>query len=490
MLQDGRDGDPGETARILSGKGSSLRRPPPPQSSPPEMLPAGITSNHLHVTGLCAMDEAMGVEEAKRAASAAVLWIVDTYAFQRAISMSIASSGAPSGSASGSTPSPLPAATPDDILARASILAEALCVWGHFGLPLESLEAALRPRLGDAVDTRVLTAVFLPQLSPDVRRSGAISTDVAVAGGGSGGWQRQLLSVGPAGQPVASLGPTSAQAGTASELGLSPGFLFSLTRLSGKLAAAAAAEAATATAMASVGVGGSGRGCPGFVSTAMAGQRSPFSMSGSTSAYSDGRTAPSPLALLLQHRAGTGAGELASPIRLALPAAAFMEGREGGNGGTAMSGVIGLKTKGRSAWPADANEERSGRAVAVAAYASPSRADDASEVVWFSCGHHYSREHLVRTAVPTCMSRERHLTSPLQRTQQALALEYDRRNPGAACPECATKELGRLVAGLRPAAGAAAGEGGAAPGVPTPPPLPTTLTPPPRFQAHGPPRAR
>lgn len=459
------------------------------------MLPAGITGNYLHGTRLCAMDEATGVEEAKRAASAALLWIVDAYAFQRAaISMSIASSGAPAGSDSGSTPSPLPAATSDDILARASVLAEALCVWGHFGLPLESLEAALRPRLGDAVDTRVLTAVFLPQLSPDLRRSGAISNDLAAAGGGSGGWQRQLLNVGPAGQPVASLGPTSAQAGAASELGLSPGFLFSLTRSSGKLAAAAAAAVATVTA--SVGVEGSGRGYPGFVSTAMADQRSLFSMSGinSTSAYSDGRTTalstPSPLALLLQHRAGTGAGELPSPIRLALPAAAFMEGQEGGNGGNAMSGVIGLKTRSRSAWPADAKEERSGPAVAVAARASPSRADDASEVVWFSCGHHYSREHLVRTVVPSCMSKERHLTSPLQRTQQALALEYDRRNPGAACPECATKELGRLVAGLRPAAGAAAGEGGAAPGVPTPPPLPTTLTPPPRFQAHGPPRAR
>lgn len=478
------------------------------------MLPAGTDSNQGDER-VYAVDAAAGQEEeeAKRVASAALLRIMDAYAFHRA-TVSVVGGSAPASADLRSTPAEpaadavsgaaaaflLPAATSDSsILARASVLAEALCMWGHFGLPLESLEAALRPRLGGGDDTRVLTAVFFPQLSPDIRQNGgAIRTDPAVAGDSSGGWrQRQVLSVGPAGQPVASLGPTSSQAVAASGLGLSPVFLFSLTRASGKLAAAAAAAA---MATSSAGVGGSGRGSPGVVSTAMTRQRSPFSVPGSLSGRSDGRMAalstPSPLALLLQHRTGgggAGGGVLASPIRLAPPTSSIVGGREGGNGGT-------MTMRGRSAWPEDAKEEkkrstsRAGATIAAAAaatHSSSSRCADVSEVVWFSCGHHFSREHLVRTVAPSCISSERHSTSSLQRTQQALALEYSRRNAGAACPECATKELGRLVAGLRPSAGAPGVGGGAvAPGVPVPPPLPTPLVPPPRFQTHDRTRAR
>lgn len=94
----------------------------------------------------------------------------------------------------------------------------------------------------------------------------------------------------------------------------------------------------------------------------------------------------------------------------------------------------------------------------------------------FSCGHSFTRQHLLDAVVPASVSSVRQATASLERTQQVLALEYDGQgrgtaSAGAACPECAARELIRLAA----VAGASMRSRGVATGgaaVPIPPPPP------------------
>lgn len=431
-----------------------------------------------------------------------MLRIADTHVFRRSsdgsgdcdsVSTAVSSTAGAGAVPRAATQSPVAAtapAAPHVILARASILAQALCVWGHYGLPRVPLESSLRPRLDDRDDARVLAAVFFPQLSRDVTQTTGRSRDQHVAAAAEGlgtGYTRgeKVMSAGVGRTEAAPAGPTAAQIEAARKLGLSPRFTLALLRVAEK---PRPFPGSITPPRNSDGTGGGSRG----------GQTSPepASSSATTSepassgaslppgfpAHNDDtrlRTpAPSALALLLEDRAGGG--------------------RERGRVGLAMSGVGGasagaglsaLQPPGVRGQPATWSEAVAGgrafgaaAAAAAAATASDERADD----VWFSCGHRFSRDHLLRTVVPTCLSTVSQATSSLQRTRQILTLEYEGRSAGAACPECAANELGRLVAGLRPAAAPAAAsrvfEGGVAKGSTAPPPPPPPLSPSPQPQ--------
>ena len=234
------------------------------------------------------------------------------------------------------------------------------------------------------------------------------------------------------------------------------------------------------------GVGGASRGGqrPPEPASSSATTSQPVSSSGASlpsgfPARNDGmgpnNLTPSTLALLLEDRAGGG--------------------RQRGRVGVTMSGVGGaspgsglsaLQPPGARGQPVSWSEAVAGGRASGAAAAAAS--DEHADGVWFSCGHRFSRDHLLRTVVPTCLSTVSQATSSLQRTRQILTQEYEGRRAGAACPECAATELGRLVARLRPAAAAAAAlrvvEGGisneSSPPPPAPPPPPPPLSPSPR----------
>lgn len=489
-LQGGKSVAPSETARILGGKGSPPHRSLPPSQSEPPTADGGT----YEVLGRAFMNSVEG----NRGAYAAVLRIIDAYAFQ---------SGAASGSGGGSNTSmppmtdakartaaaptfssvvPAAPVAPDVILVRASILAEALCVWGCFGLPLAPLEASLRPRLDDRDNARVLTTVFFPQICPDVTLNRATSRGqtrvAAVVAAGGGDWGGQNFSGGGTVLKAASLGPTPSQIEAASGLGLSASFLLALTRAGGKLSAS---PASPELCRPTEDVADGGHRSPvlgsqmhlgvGLTATTAAQPSSSSSFSalapGISACNSVGprTSAPAPLTLLLEHRAGV--RKLASSVRFAPALSADGRGRESGRGGTPMSEVA-ERSFARSSRPLpDARDQAvawSGAGPAAGACAPTNNDED---TVWFSCGRRYSRDHLLRTVVPACVSRIRHATSSLPRTQQALALEYEGRNAAAACPECAVKELGRLVAGLRPAAvGTGVVVGGVSTGGVSPPP--------------------
>lgn len=374
-------------------------------------------------------------------------------------------------------------AAPHEIRARASILAEALCVWGQSGLPRAPLEAALRPRLDDRDDARVLAAVFFPQLSRDVTRAtapGRGQEEAAAAEGVRTGYTRwgTAIAVG------VSAGPTAAQIEAVRQLGLSPRFTLALLRVAEK---SHPLPGSTTPLRNTDGVGGASRGGqnPPELASSSATTSHPASLSGAylpphfpvyKGDIESSTPAPSALALLLEDRAGGG--------------------RERGRVGVAMSGVGGASTgAGLSAlhvpgaggqpatWQGAVTGGRASGAAAVAAAAAAAAADEHADGVWFSCGHRFSRDHLLRTVVPTCLSAVSQATSSLQRTRQILTLEYEGQSAGAACPECAANELGRLVAGLRPTAAANSRvvEGRVAKGSSHPPP-PPPLSPSPQPQ--------
>lgn len=378
-------------------------------------------------------------------------------------------------------------AAPHVILARASILAQALCVWGHYGLPRVPLESSLRPRLDDRDDARVLAAVFFPQLSRDVTQTTGRSRDQQVAAAAEGlgaGYTRggKVMSAGVGRTEAAPARPTAAQIEAARKLGLSPRFTLALLRVAEK---PRPLPGPITPPRNSDGTGGGSRGGQSSPEPASSATTSePASSSGASlppglRAHNDDmrlRTpAPSALALLLEDRAG--GGRERGRVEVAM---------SGVGGASAGAGLTALQPPGARGQPATWSEAvAGGRASgAAAAAAAATASDERADGVWFSCGHRFSRDHLLRTVVPTCLSTVSQATSSLQRTRQILTLEYEGRSAGAACPECAANELGRLVAGLRPAAAAASRvvEGGVAKGISAPPPPPPPLLPSPRPQ--------
>lgn len=388
----------------------------------------------------------------KPAASAALLRIIGTYAFQVD-----GSSGRNDESGGKITSFPSMVAPFYVILARASILAEALCVWKSFELALPSLETFLRPRLDVRDDTRVLTAVFFPQLSPDMARSSnASSRPPLEVGAGDLKEGRKRNAGGGIGFTATLLGPNPLQVDSASGLGLSPRFFLALTRAGRTLSALFVAPSPTSRPS-SEDVTGNNTNC-----------------SSRRSNQGGGLGFGSPLAsLLLEHRAGGGEVLAGSPVH-DLSNGGTRDGSTRGGMSTSREGSSG--TPGGGTWPPP--DSRSGFATTWAGANASERCLPAADVdangdeavVWFSCGHRYSRGHLLRTVVPSCVSSLRQSTSSLQCIQQVLTLEYEKRIAGAACPECAVKELGRLVAGLRPAAAAATGSAVVGGGIPSPPP--------------------
>lgn len=299
----------------------------------------------------------------------------------------------------------------EEILERASVLAEVACVWSRFGLPVPALETALRPRLPAPHSARVLTALFFPQLSAGGSVGEASSPPPPPR---ALGYRPGTGAMAKSRQPApASLGPTRAQVECAGNLGLSPRFHLALVQAGARVAASGSRGGRT------------GAGAGAGAAPAVPGMRkppSPFVSPPRLFVHDRWASSPPPLAVLLDTRSD---GRNASTIRMPPRAEA------GGTGGESrrMSGSGG--------------EAR-----------DPSLDGHGSDLVCFSCGHSFSREHLLRVVVPACVSSLHHATSSLQRTEQVLTREYGRRGRiGVACPDCVSKELRRLVSGLRPAGG-------------------------------------
>ncbi|CAM9302861.1 unnamed protein product [Ectocarpus sp. 12 AP-2014] len=459
---------PGEAALILGGKGR-------PFSGVEQPHPGPRTTTGGTPVAAAADDEAMA--ETKRVASEAALRVVDEHVFPTCLRTGdddpgdgaidnddggIGGSNGGNGGGQTGVPSaaaalPAPAAV---ILARASVLAEALCAWRHFELPLPPLEAVLRPRLGDRDGVRVLAAVFFPQLSRDHTQPDLVS-GVPTGGGpwGRGGsrdgclGQSSIAATGPLRAAAAtavtlsSPGPTVAQIDKARELGLAPQFLLALMRSAGKTPAASA------------------------------GGRPAAQQTGTPPNVAHSATGPSPLTLMLDHRAGNG-GASSSWLAAAAP------GRERSTSAAAgRTRRRGDRADAASAWPRGPTNGGTAHGDAPLSSSSAIADGDCLEdpAIWvFSCGHEFLLGHLLRSVVPASVSSVRQATASLQRTQQVVALEYERGRggAGAACPECAAKELVRLAAAAAATAGASmqrgAAEGGvaAAGGIPAPPPLP------------------
>lgn len=429
----GEGGHRGETARILGGKafrtGFGNQEPPVPQ---------GTT-----------VAEAEAEADIKRTASEAVLRVISKHAFPESpdggdtgVEAGVSSPAPPSRPPTAATPARTNAAV---VVERASVLSAALCAWKHFGLPLAALEACLRPQLEDADGARVLTAVFFPQLSRDAARNGEPSRDPrgkedrrrARSSGGVGGRGAQMAT----------------EDGTAylHDLGLSPHFFLALTRAAGKSAVLGSATSSSRYAP------GDGRSAVGSAAAA-------------TSLGS------SQLALLLEHQAGEGGGsELHS---------AWVRSGAAASGSSSSSGRRGGRADVGSAWPPPGPGVGVGGAARGYApsysgrAAAPADRHENTAVWFFSCGHRFSRQDLLDTVAPASASSVRQATASLERTQQVLALEYEGRGSaaaGAACPECAAKELVRLaaVAGSSMQARGASTAGGSA----GPPPPPQRLPP-------------
>ena len=455
----GRASAPGETTLILSGKGPRCQRLNRDSGKNRELIDAATT---------------------------AVLQIFDTFVFRRSVS-----GGHHRTSLAAIAEAPTPHSSPptlsrrqntparDVILSRASVLAESLCVWRHFDLPVEALEAALRPRLNDRDDVRVLTAVFFPQLSPDgvSVETGSYSTEIPSFPVGSS--PRAAASPPRTGHIRSSpMGPTPSQIAAVNELSLRPRFLLSLTRASGSMSTLSAAAARVERTDSFYGAPTSSNNPwqRGAVATTDSAHSPPF-----TSLDVSARPSTlSPLALLLEHRAG---GRTCSSVRLGTHPSitAALEGRD-----EPMPMVGGVLAARRAGWPPRAIGHAGPGPGAAQASTSPV---ENVEMVYFSCGHGYARDHLLKNVVPASIARVRHSTSSLRQTQQVLAMEYEEGTSEAACPECAAQELERLVADLRPATGASGGRVGefGARAIPAPPPLPPSSH---RVRAHGRTRVR
>eukprot|EP00752_Nemacystus_decipiens_P012338 g10938.t1 len=399
-LLGGERGAQGENARILSGNalrtGFGAPRPSRPRCT-------SATEADMN-----------------RTASEAVLRVIDKHAFPVTRDGSTADGSetveaAPLSPAASLRP-PRAASTSAVVLKRASVLSEALHVWKHLGLPVASLEACLRPQLADGDGTRVLAAVFFPQLSRDAARNGA-------PGSGQLGQDDQRRSRGLGG--VGGRGTQTAskdRAANPHDLGLSPRFLLALMRAAGKPAALGSVS-------------------PSLYHAPSDGLRSAVGSAGAVTS-----SGSSQLALLLEHQAGDGGGsELDSAwVRLGATASSGLPSGSGRRGSRADVG---------SAWPPPVPGVRGaaqGHAPSCSGRADAAADRDADTAVWvFSCGHRFLRRDLLDKVLPASASSVRQTTASLERTQQALALEYEGRHSfaaGAACPECAAKELVRLAA--------------------------------------------
>lgn len=398
----------------------ALSRPKPPSLSPSD-------------TG---SEQEKGVEDIRQAASTAVLETMDNYVFESTAGCNKTHKGGSGGhsmaggmssmgdsgvtkavmapidgvvSMSAALPQTQPHAAPDIILERATVLAEALCVWEHFRLPVATLEEALRSRLdnGNDNDARILVAVLFPMLSPDTPKSPygnvhrgmeGVATAVAVA------WSM----------------PNLAQTEVASKLGLSPRFLLVLTRVGVKLCTP----------------GRPSRGDLGGPIGGVHGTGRIVDDHPASSAVQENRSSsPS-----LKHSPWDGAfanawaSSTTSPLGLLLephPETRIDNGRAGGV---------------RPAW-----SSRPASLATTSAGIPNEKGKTGQKEMWFSCGHRFMRDDLLRRVVPECISSVAQATSSLQHTQQVLAREYQGQTARAACPVCAAKELGRLVTGLRPA---------------------------------------
>lgn len=423
IVQGGWVSEPGEIVLILGGRGRHQRR-----------------SHRVSQAGAPPWDS--GEDDGLiAAATSAMLQIIDVYAFRRPVDARIPSdtpavvAEVPVYSSSLRTSIPRrDTLARGVILSRASVLAEALCVWEHFALPVEDLEAALRPRLDDTDDIRVLAAVFFPRLSPDSGSGSAIERDFMESPG--------FLAECTHSPPV---GPSSAQMEVVNELNLKPRFLLSLTRACGSLSALSAASAPAGP------MNGSDASATGSTSSQPDGVvPTDMGYHHASCTGPDDLARPSsqlPLSLLLEHRVES--GKLPQVVRLGPHRS--IAGLSSEPMPVSEEGMVGARKAG---WPLRAMDH-AGR-WPRASHAPSGSTVESDEVVYFSCGHVYGRKHLLENVVPACVSRVRHSTSSLRQTQQILAMEYERWTSGAACPECATKELARLVADLRPTAGASA----------------------------------
>lgn len=457
LFQEGAIASPDDIpARILLGKGCPRERP---------------TSGDQQVPGATETTNATSAER-RRTASDFILRVIDKYAFPRCRDpVDISDNGGANRPLTPTAAAPLaPPAPPTSgvVLAHACVLAEALCVWKHFGLPPAALETALQPRLNERDGVRVLAAVFFPQLSRDAAttRIGPPGRDRAAQQeevarrpglGTAGAWARQepkrsTSSRGALAATSASR-PTPAQIDAASGLGLSPRFSLALMRTAGM-------NPSTSGSMGS----SLYRRHPPHLEVSP--RRTESDRGGSSSSSSvvgpPMRSGASPLTLLLEHRA-TGA-EAASSLSFrpmhAHSSSSFSSSARGERGGPADVG---------GGWTSGPT------------HTGPADTDPEGTAVWqFSCGHRFTRERLLRSVVPASVSSVKQATASLQRTQQVLALEYEGWSSGAACPECAAKELVRLAA----VAGASMQ---ARNPIPVPPPLPTT---PQRLHIQGTPRVR
>lgn len=360
------------------------------------------------------------------AVTSTILQIIDVYVFRRPVDARIPSdtpaviAEAPAyfSSLRSSIP-PRNKLAHDVVLSRASILAEALCVWEHFALPVEALEAALRPRLDNTDDIRVMAAVFFPRLSPDSVSGGVIERGFIESTGFPEGCSHS---------PPA--GPSSAQMEVINDLNLKPRFLLSLTRACGSLSALSTASAPTG---------------PMNESDTSVTRSMPTDM-GYRTADDSARPSPQlPLSLLLEHRGES--RKLSQLVRLGPHRS--ISGLSSEPMSMSEEGLVGARQEG---WPLR-TMDHPGR-WPRSAQAKPGSTVESDEVVYFSCDHVYNRKYLLESVIPACVSRLRHSTSSLRKTQQILAMEYERWTSGVACPECATKELARLVVDLRPTAGA------------------------------------
>ncbi|CAM9365604.1 unnamed protein product [Scytosiphon promiscuus] len=248
FLQEAEVGSPAESsARILSGKTNPSER---------------TGSDDQDVPGAAGATVATAAERI-RTASGAILRVIDKYAFPRRggpVDVGDNDGGTERYLASAAAASVAPPALPTTsgaVLARACVLAEALCVWRHFGLPSEALETALQPRLEDRDSVRVFAAVFFPQLSADAaileygppgRDRAAPQEDLSRRGGlgAAGAWGGQATaSSNGSRRSVATTSasrPTPAQIEAASGLGLSPRFSLALMRTAASPSAAGSAR--------------------------------------------------------------------------------------------------------------------------------------------------------------------------------------------------------------------------------------------------------
>lgn len=420
MMQGGNTGEPGALSRILSGEDPSRLRAVQQHGLPPASADAYATRD----------------EENRTVGAAQVLQIIDDYAFRDSSAPVEVRTGA-AGCSQPATEIALVAdhssCTPTAILERASILGEALCVWRRFELSLTSLEAALRLRLPEEENVLVLSSLFFPQQSPDIRVATHRGSNKVRAAPSGVDTARAGWNVAP--DQAFSSGPTLAQIEAARGLGLSSPFNLALMQAGGRMAAVSRQTAR---------LGSDG---PALSLSATGVRPSP---SAAASVYDLHNTMRYALASLLEHRQEAGSSESVwiGPAVTTSRNSAKDLGRSSG-GAKSFRGITssdGMEDSGRWLGPSGGDTSGDG------------------EAVWFSCGHRFSRDDLLRTVVPACVSSLGHATSSLQRTQQLLVREYEGRSARAACPECAAKELRRLVSSLRPTAAAAAavaGGGGA-----------------------------